>query len=205
LKAICSLHNHSTVSDGELSPDELLLYLKDSGYNVIAITDHMKIAMPWKIPDDILFIHGIEWRSSLGYEVVALNPSVEPELGKFDYSQTPVKWIAHPQLGFRDYYGQSWNRTIDCNSLLSTILTYRLDGYELYNSGIEQLTPLEVSRITELSEVHVNRYAVDDFHVKGQEFTSWIEMDVNELDLDEVLDNLKLGNYVIKVDETVLL
>ena len=121
MKGICSLHNHSTVSDGELSPDELLIYLKDCGYNVIAITDHMDVAVPWNVPDDIIFIHGIEWYSSLGYEVVGLEPTVYPDVGKFDYSQTPVKWIAHPQLGFSTFYNQLWNKTINYNALLSTI------------------------------------------------------------------------------------
>ena len=37
-----SLHLHSTVSDGDFSPDEVIRLYADEGYDVIAFTDHFK-------------------------------------------------------------------------------------------------------------------------------------------------------------------
>src|SRR5262249_50793030 len=36
----CALHAHTTRSDGELSPDELVRLYERSGFDVLAITDH---------------------------------------------------------------------------------------------------------------------------------------------------------------------
>lgn len=186
-------------SDGELSPDQLLECLKDAGYNVIAITDHMKITTPWKIPDDIIFIHGVEWYCHLGYEIVALLPSTDLEGGYLDLSQTRVKWIAHPIHGFGRRMFPT-DLSVNVEALIKTILLNRLDGYELYNATDRQLTELEEAHIPELTDQKINQYAVDDFHVKGQEFKAWMEMDIADLDIDLVIKNLQDGNYVIRTE-----
>src|SRR5712691_3087962 len=36
----CALHAHTTRSDGELSPDELVRHYERAGFDVLAITDH---------------------------------------------------------------------------------------------------------------------------------------------------------------------
>ena len=36
----CALHAHTTRSDGELSPDELVRLYDDAGFDVLAITAH---------------------------------------------------------------------------------------------------------------------------------------------------------------------
>lgn len=37
-----SLHTHSTTSDGKMTPDEVLKYYADAGYDVVCMTDHRK-------------------------------------------------------------------------------------------------------------------------------------------------------------------
>jgi len=192
MKIKLSLHNHTITSDGELSPDQLLEYLRDAGFDVIAITDHMKIAQPWKIPKDIIFIPGIEWFFHGGFEIICLFPFTEPERGFLDLTQTRVKWVAHPIYGFSDYIG------IERKALASTIEYLKLDGYELYNGDERQLTKLEELSIKRRLKFKVNKYAVDDFHIKGQEFRSWMEMNVPDLDVDLIIKNLVTGNYTIK-------
>ena len=198
MKISVSLHNHTIMSDGELSPDELLLYLKDCGYDVIAITDHMNLTIPWKIPDDIIFMPGIEWYSPRGYEIACINPHTIPEVGKLDLSQTELKWIAHPMYSnFGRYSGTSF-----VMDMLSVLMNNRLDGYELYNRNDLQISEADYIELHNIKSIKINEYAVDDFHVKGQEFTGWIEMKVPELEYSEVMKNLLSGNYDIKVDES---
>lgn len=194
MKIKCSLHNHTTCSDGELSPDQLLVYLRDAGFNVIAITDHMNLTVPWKIPEGILFIHGIEWYSRQGYEMVLLNPHLSMEKNYLDLSQTPVKWLAHPAfLGGYRYMG------INLKAVASIIQTNKLDGYELYNGHHKQLSEEDVEVLAQLMDMPYHPFAVDDFHVKGQEMQAWVEMEVDSLDVDTVIENLVSGQFDIGV------
>ena len=41
---VADLHNHSTVSDGEYTPSELVLQAHEMGLKAIALTDHDTIA-----------------------------------------------------------------------------------------------------------------------------------------------------------------
>ena len=40
----CALHTHTTVSDGTLSPRYLAQSYVESGFDVLAVTDHWRIA-----------------------------------------------------------------------------------------------------------------------------------------------------------------
>ena len=42
-----SLHNHTTVSDGDSTPVAVINALADSGYTIVALTDHSKLNWPW--------------------------------------------------------------------------------------------------------------------------------------------------------------
>jgi len=39
----CALHTHSTVSDGTLSPEYLVMAYEEQGFDVVAITDHWRL------------------------------------------------------------------------------------------------------------------------------------------------------------------
>lgn len=56
-----SLHTHSTVSDGKLTPEEVKSLYKEAGYSVLALTDHHIIARHPELNDeDFLALTGIE-------------------------------------------------------------------------------------------------------------------------------------------------
>lgn len=59
------LHIHSTASDGTDSPEVLLENIKNAGIGIFALTDHDTITgvleMQKIVPDDIVFIKGIEF------------------------------------------------------------------------------------------------------------------------------------------------
>lgn len=56
-----NLHSHSTVSDGKLSPEELVKVYSEGGYNFLAITDH-SIFSYWKEleKENFIILPGIE-------------------------------------------------------------------------------------------------------------------------------------------------
>lgn len=56
-----SLHTHSTVSDGKLTPQEVKGYYKQQGYSILALTDHHVIADHSDLNDEeLLCLTGIE-------------------------------------------------------------------------------------------------------------------------------------------------
>jgi hypothetical protein len=60
----CALHTHSTVSDGTVAPHHLVQAYSDHGFDVVAITDHWRLA---EVPstDQVLTIPGAE----LGWDI----------------------------------------------------------------------------------------------------------------------------------------
>lgn len=56
-----SLHTHSTVSDGKLTPQEVKALYKAAGYSILALTDHHIVAAHPELDDkDFLTLTGIE-------------------------------------------------------------------------------------------------------------------------------------------------
>ena len=56
-----NLHTHSTISDGQLSPQELKELYKKNGYQILTITDHNVIADHSALSDaDFLMLTGVE-------------------------------------------------------------------------------------------------------------------------------------------------
>ena len=72
----CALHTHSTVSDGTLPPDRLALTYAEAGFDVLAITDHWRIARV-ESTDRLLTIPAAELGFDLKY------PNRERQSGEF--------------------------------------------------------------------------------------------------------------------------
>ncbi len=91
---VCDLHTHSTASDGELSPREVVRWAKSKGIEVVALTDHDSIDGLNEANDEaersgIKFVPGIEISTYsiceihvLGYNIDYLNPDFAQELRK---------------------------------------------------------------------------------------------------------------------------
>jgi hypothetical protein len=175
----CSLHNHTHNSDGYFPPEDLLIYLKHAGYDVVAITDHSYHTIPKRIPNDLIFIDGIEyWLGDRGMEIIGLSTPVDNPI----LANAVVAWVAHPK-----YLFCTFKQMVKTISELNNV-----DGCELYNDGELQLEPHELEY---LSGYDINYYGVDDLHVPAQLMKSWIEMEVDSLDKDTVLKNLISGDF----------
>ena len=175
----CSLHNHTCMSDGYFTPHGLLRYLKDEGYDVVAITDHNVVTVPHPLQrqgvEDLLLINGVEVTFP-SIHIVALEPLVMNKGMVELFRSCKVGWIAHPTFSGLE---PEWCRTFCKGNYL--------DGVELYNSGMTAKPFID--------NWDLNFYAGDDLHVPSQVFTSWIEMDVRRLDKELILEKLKCGEY----------
>jgi len=153
--------------------------LKHAGYDVVAITDHNYYTVPKRIPKDLLYIDGIEWwHNYYRMEIIGLGfSSLECML-----NDATVGWIPHPKYVRRSI--QFIAKVMETNE--------NIFGCELYNDGELQL---DVDELEYLSRYDINYYAVDDLHVASQLMRSWIEMEVDSVDKDTVLENLKSGDF----------
>ena len=71
-----SLHVHTTHSDGENTPSEVLRWYADHGYDVVAITDHNRgttFGEIWAAPPGLLVIPGVEFTSEGDHKPVHVN------------------------------------------------------------------------------------------------------------------------------------
>ena len=56
-----NLHSHSTVSDGELTPEQMKKLYTDNGYSIIAFTDHCRFVTHNELSDEnFLALNGVE-------------------------------------------------------------------------------------------------------------------------------------------------
>jgi hypothetical protein len=196
----CALHAHTTESDGELSPALLAAHYARAGFDVLAITDHWKIAAAEV--HGIIVVPSIELNCVLpgardghvlGFGVVAgagelrdlaLGYPKLGEIGEWITSRGGVAYLAHP------YWSGVTPGTLE--------LAESVTGIEVYNAGCQ----LEVGR--GLSTVHWDELleagrlcpalATDDSHHPGFDSGfAWTWLRVAERSRDGVLAALRDG------------
>lgn len=167
------------MSDGYFPPNELLQFLKLKGYDVVAITDHKVHTIPTVIPNGLLFIDGCEFMSSFYRgEIVSLGlDASNPRLGS-----SKISWFAHPKYTYGSIRAMR-------KGILSNEAIY---GAELWNNGELQLDEHEEEQFGKDGSL---LFAVDDLHVPSQVFQNWMEMEVDSVDVDTVIENLKSGDF----------
>lgn len=67
-----NLHCHTTVSDGVLTPEEVVSLYRDMGYDFLALTDHRALSSPTHLEGDMLLLSGMEMDYTLPGEVLHL-------------------------------------------------------------------------------------------------------------------------------------
>lgn len=127
-----NLHNHTTYSDGELSPAEVVAFNKQHGFNVIAITDHNSV-------DGIS--EAIEEGKKLGVTVIA---GVELDTGKYDILGL---FINHNDSHLREILSES-------AALEDLILEHRIKMLKARGIGI---TKEMIAKFTKARMVSINK------------------------------------------------
>ncbi len=180
-----SLHNHTCMSDGEMGIHDLLKLLSTK-YQVIAITDHDTLTIPHPLHlkglrKKFLLLKGIEYSASGMVHLLGLEPTNTTGLPIEVWDSCRVKWISHPRLS--DLSSSNIDR------LLKNFPD--INGLEIFNSGILQIC----DNTDEFKGL--NFYASDDLHMPYQLKASWMEMDVDKLDKEEVIQKLIDGDFTI--------
>jgi len=110
IRAKAQFHTHTTLSDGDLSPEELIDAYAKAGFNVLAITDHWKVTYPWEnfnrsaISTGMLDIQGAEpsFRGPGQHHIISLYSNLTGKEMEFDQALNIINMIgglasfAHP-------------------------------------------------------------------------------------------------------------
>ena len=211
----CALHAHTTCSDGELSPEELVALYERAGFDVLAITDHW-VRTEAPSTDSLLVIPSSELSCVLPGEP-------DGHLLAFGIDEDPLEFVrTRPDLptaaawigehGGVAYLAHPYWTGMPANGLISDGVA----GIELYNAGCE----LEVGR--GLSTVHWDELlergagcfgiaADDSHHAERDSGLAWVWTRVAERSAAAVLQALASGRFYsstgpvvdeLRVDET---
>ena len=205
-----NLHAHTTVSDGNLSPEACVAFYRSAGYQVLAITDHDHVTSIGA-PPGMLLLSGIEFgggrsRQGTTYHVVGLNVrargKVKPndsaggqELVNMVREDGGEAFIAHPY----------WS-----GLMAEDIAPIRgCFAIEVYNTGCD----IEILR--GFSQVHwddlltlghdFGAVAVDDGHRHPTDHGGgWTMVRAEELSAEAVMDALVKGRYYASIGPEIL-
>jgi hypothetical protein len=198
-----NLHVHSTGSDGELTPDEVIDWYQERGYHFLAITDHDVLAGARTVADDFITISGIEMgdvdpKSGL-YHVVGLGLAKPPGVNKRE--TIPLQeainrlrvagaqvFLAHPY-----WSGQMSKDLLDLEGCF---------GLEIYNGGCEADSGKELSMVHWDDLLAAGRrwwgLAVDDAHWRNGDKDAgpgWVWVKAEALTQEAILDALQQGCF----------
>ena len=196
-----NLHTHTTHSDGERSPQEVVSWYRTHGYDFLAITDHNKLTdMSGFADSDFLTISGTEFnvdRTEMGqnYHLVGLNLPRELELFRGIDAQKTIDMIrseggevivAHPY-----WSGLTVNDLLPLQGPI---------GLEVFNTtclrGIGKgLSSVHWDDLLTRGKL-VWGFAVDDAHFHGPDAGGgWIIVKAPKLTRDDIMKAIKGGRF----------
>ena len=196
----CALHAHTTRSDGELSPEELVRHYEQAGFDVLAITDHW-IRTEARSTERLLVIPSSELSCVLPGEadghLLAFGIDADPlefvrkrpdlaEAATWVTRHGGVTYLAHPYWTGAPASGLS--------------LGDGVAGLEVYNAGCELETGRGLSTVhwDELLErgEHCFGIAADDSHHADLDSRfAWVWARVAERSQAAVIEALATGSF----------
>jgi hypothetical protein len=198
-----NLHVHSTLSDGERTPEEVMAWYRDRGYHFLALTDHGVLSEALNLADDFITIKGIEVdgtdpQAGL-YHLVGLGPSALPSPRPSEglsMQQAAGRLLSAGGLAFLAHPYWSGQMSKDLLSLEGCL------GLEIYNGGCE------VDNARGLATVHWDDLlaagrrlwglAVDDAHWRqgcNDAGLGWIWVKAATLSQEAILYSLVQGHF----------
>lgn len=190
-----NLHTHTTLSDGELPPEETVQACAQRGYDYVALTDHDVIApTPRTHLPSIIVLTGVE--HSAQQHILRVNVlSTLPH----DLSYQSVIDLTHQAGGLVILNHPKWGENHDHWRDAQLLALERYHGIEIYNNIIEYLegSPYAVDRWDHLISRgrRVWGYANEDMHRVFQIGSAWNMVNVRERSKEALLEGLQAGRF----------
>lgn len=208
------LHCHTTRSDGDGTPEEVIRLHKENGYDFLAITDHRKYNYKNYAEDvEITIIPGMEFDNTFvrengfrTFHTVFVGP--DDETNGYSQDEEMPRGEATNQQEFQKYLDEAHlknNITIYCHPQWSSTPTRCFEelkgnvAFEIWNSGcaIEDLMDTDNGMYwDEILGQGKKLFAVatDDGHAMYQHCKGWVMVNA-ENDVKAILEALKNGAF----------
>jgi hypothetical protein len=196
----CALHAHTTRSDGELSPDELVRHYERAGFDVLAITDHW-VRTEARSTDQLLVIPSSELSCVLPGEG-------DGHLLAFGIDEDPLEFVrTRPDLGgaaawVAEHGGVAYLAHPYWTGVQASGLSLGggVAGLEVYNAGCELETGRGLSTVhwddlLERGEPCLGIAADDSHHGDLDSRFAWVLALVAERSQAAVLGALVTGSF----------
>lgn len=195
------LHVHTTLSDGKLTPQEVIGRYRAGGYDAIALTDHWYYG-PGGQCDGMLILSGCEYNlgsnaSGDVMHIVGFGMSQQPELKKEDSRQQVVDGInACGGIAVLAHPAWSMNTLADAQALTG------VDFTEVYNAVSEAHQSIRPNSeyfadLCANARIYYGLLATDDAHYYdgSDDQKGWVMVRATELSREAILEALRAGNY----------
>ena len=162
------LHQHTTRSDGALTPEEMTALYRDAGYDAVAITDHW-VYSPVEEFEGIRSLGGCEYH--VGYRdagegifhILCLFADREPDLVREGATAQGIIDGIHAAGGLAVLGHPAWS----LNSLEMVRELQGLDGVEIFNTVSKWTGRVDSSVLVDIyatAGIYLPIFAADDFH-----------------------------------------
>ncbi len=204
-----NLHTHSTVSDGELSPEEVVAAYRAQGYDFLALTDHFLPQYDFRITDTRAFrnaqfttllgaeLHAPQTSAGRLWHIVAVGLPLDfappapdetgPALAARAAAAGAFVGIAHPawyMLTLDDGLSIEAAHAVEVFNATAVWDNDRGDGWYLCDSMLRQ-------------GKRMLAYAADDAHfsIRPDTCVAWVQVRAEELSPEAILEALKSGAF----------
>ncbi|MBR3815336.1 MAG: hypothetical protein IKJ27_01270 [Clostridia bacterium] len=205
-----NLHNHTNLSDGELSPQELIQQYKNEGYSFISITDHWIYGTHQQFQNEnFLIFGGVEFDIPITnddkrtYHIVAIG---NPQTTAFPHGHTFSEISRSSNInGLINFLNDNEQICVLGHPCWSQIQTEELDriekclGVEIFNNGTFQ----EFDK--GFSETYYDRmlwtgkralcFGCDDTHPQTNLFGGFIQVKSESLSYASILNSILSGSF----------
>ncbi len=205
-----ALHAHTTMSDGNVSPQESVGFYRSAGYDVLAITDHSHVTSA-EGSDGMLLLSGVELaggrsRQGTDYHIVGLDVRTRGPM------KTPEGASAQDVVDMlRDDGGEAFIAHPYWSGLMARDIAALRGCFalEVYNTGcdLEILRGFSQVQWDDLLTLGYNlgALAVDDGHGHPRDHgKAWTMIKAEELSVEAVMDALRCGRYYSSIGPEIV-
>lgn len=199
-----NLHTHTNRSDGSLSPDEVLMQFKQSGYDFVALTDHRQLSTE-RYFDQMLVMNGCEFDNGSDdfksgvYHIVGVGLESDPEeirKARNPQPQEMIDAINHAGgLAILAHPAWSFNRPEEIQKLHGIAAT---EIYNTFSGAPWNKHPYsgEFIDMMMLDGYIMNCTAADDSHwYQGEQCRSYIWVKAEECTTEAIKSAIRAGDF----------
>ncbi len=197
-----NLHTHTTLSDGQLSPEEAMRIYAEQGYDAVALTDHWYCGKETELCG-VTILSGAEYNTDTAdgsqgvFHILGIGMEYEPGVRKGMSAQELIDAI-HRAHGMAILAHPAWS----LNTPEMILPLCDVDATEIYNSvsGVHMSRRADSSLIVDMLAMQDRIYpllASDDTHYYdgSDNCVAWSMVQAEECTTEAILDAVKQGNF----------